>query len=911
MRRSWLRLFWAGVVWVGVVVGYLVSSGLGERLLHEEIETQLSRLLQGPVEIGHVEFHLVDGLELEARTLSAFPHPDAAANAPPALRAGRILAHIDAFGLLIGRIQLSDLTLEGAQVRVERAADGSLLGLPIPAWTQNEKPRDSKLEVSLAEDLAVQIEALDAAASAWVGDLKLANQIRIIDGTVIWIDHFRRPIDAEPIRMRLELVQIVARKDGLSDATALEASAVFVDGEHAPFPVGLEINREEGEGFDWILSLSQIPLKAAETPLAFIEGINGLKGTLNAVIRLRATSETERRLSIAGQIDDATITLRKSRKLIEGERVEFGAGLEIGPRQVRIAGGKLEAERLKFEFQGTVARPIRPNARAQLESRIVGLHLEDVSRLAQTLAGDSTAAGGLSRMTERIDSGQIRYVQAKGVARLREWQNLASGRSTDLPEGFVLGGAFQGIRVRTGDSEAIEDLSGEIEWVGDEVSLRNTTARYRGEPLPQIDIDLEGVTYLFRAAEREQIFRSAPPPVPGLGPLLEILKPRDPTALPPIKAIGLSIDYLENPVFYWPIHDLRLYIEPLRRGLQVGVREGVWGGAAVEGEIVWFNDPNAPTISAHLKLIPQSPEAQASTDGSRSGASNTASAHPARRWGAGKFELDFRPQPTLPFENAVGFFRLEEDQLRVNDIEIRVAPQGQLAARGVIGLESPDSVALDLSIALTEARLEKVADFIRIPDTLATGDFQATGTLVGRVRPDASFIADLEGSFRAEATNGRVQTSVPLFLRLAKASEGYNPFSDQDELKFESMRATIGFKKGLLNSEDFEIEGPLRVFANARIDTNQSPGDIRAVVGIFLFRAPNQILSSLPLVRSFLPGSKKGLIGAYFRVDGPLDQPDVDPLALASLMSGVPDVIKAPFKVLRFLFEDSDKNKKK
>ena len=55
MRRSWLRSFWAGLIVVAVAIGYLLSSGLGERLLHDEIETQLTRLLQGSVEIGEVK----------------------------------------------------------------------------------------------------------------------------------------------------------------------------------------------------------------------------------------------------------------------------------------------------------------------------------------------------------------------------------------------------------------------------------------------------------------------------------------------------------------------------------------------------------------------------------------------------------------------------------------------------------------------------------------------------------------------------------------------------------------------------------------------------------------------------------------------------------------------------------------
>jgi hypothetical protein len=78
---------------------------------------------------------------------------------------------------------------------------------------------------------------------------------------------------------------------------------------------------------------------------------------------------------------------------------------------------------------------------------------------------------------------------------------------------------------------------------------------------------------------------------------------------------------------------------------------------------------------------------------------------------------------------------------------------------------------------------------------------------------------------------------------------------------------------------------------------------IRAVVGIFLFRKPNQILENLPVLRFFLPGSDRGLIGTYFEVNGPINEPDVEALPLQSLMTGVPSAIKAPFKALRFLFD--------
>jgi hypothetical protein len=173
----------------------------------------------------------------------------------------------------------------------------------------------------------------------------------------------------------------------------------------------------------------------------------------------------------------------------------------------------------------------------------------------------------------------------------------------------------------------------------------------------------------------------------------------------------------------------------------------------------------------------------------------------------------------------------------------------------------------------------------------------------GPVRSRRFFISELEGQVRVEARDGTVFTKIPLMLRLAKATEGYNPFAGEDRLLFESLSGTIGLDHGQLRVDDFEIEGPLRVFARAQIDTNQRPADIRAVVGIFLFRKPSGILESLPLVRSFLPGSDRGLFGAYFDVEGPVNEPEVEALPLQTMMSAVPGAIKAPFKVLRFLFE--------
>ena len=442
----------------------------------------------------------------------------------------------------------------------------------------------------------------------------------------------------------------------------------------------------------------------------------------------------------------------------------------------------------------------------------------------------------------------------------------------------------------------VEALRGEIEWTGDRIIFRNGTGLFRGTRLPQMDAVLNCVSHLVRTSASARTITRKTPDIPGLSPLGQIIKPRNPQLLPPVKAVGLAIDYLEHPILRWPLRDLRVLVEPLRRGVEITVREGTWGGAAVSGEVVWFNDPTTPSVSATLNLSPPpSPEPGAETEPTQAVAID--------RWGAGRFEMEFRPRRWLPFQRATGHFRLEGTDLIGDELDIQVANQGTIAARLTLGLEDPESVGFDTTFALTEGRMAEVAPFVALPAELATGEIGATGGLAGRIRPGRPFISELDGRVRAEAREGQVFTNLPLMFRLAKATEGYNPFADKTALEYETMNGSFDFVQGVISVQNFEIEGPLRVFARADIDTNPRPVTIRGVVGIFLFRKPNQILESLPVLKYFLPGSERGLIGTYFRVDGPLAEPEVDALPLQSLMSGVPSAIKAPFKAIRFLFD--------
>ena len=362
MRPSWMRLFWLTVVLAGAIAGYLVSSGLGTRLVHDEIEVQLTRLLEGPVGIGSVEVRFNDGLQVEARDVSAYPNP--VESEPPVLRARRIVAWVDLVSLLIGRLELSTLMLEGPHVRLVQNLDGSFAGLPISALRIYA---DEGLEDrSPAEQIFARIAELDLKADAAVARFRAADRIEIVDGTLEWIGPPSSEYGEAARSLRVELLTGQAERHWLSEDIAVDFRGVFLDGVHAPFPFEVGIHREDGSHFAWSLGLSQIPLDAAEGPLTSFEGIAGLTGTLDARFRLHTADDGLHRLSMDGQVDDVTIALSRSQTILEHEKVQIGAELVIDPVQVRLVSSRLAGPNLEIQFQGAIGRPIRPTSRLRI-----------------------------------------------------------------------------------------------------------------------------------------------------------------------------------------------------------------------------------------------------------------------------------------------------------------------------------------------------------------------------------------------------------------------------------------------------------------------------------------------------------------------------------------------------------------
>jgi hypothetical protein len=172
------------------------------------------------------------------------------------------------------------------------------------------------------------------------------------------------------------------------------------------------------------------------------------------------------------------------------------------------------------------------------------------------------------------------------------------------------------------------------------------------------------------------------------------------------------------------------------------------------------------------------------------------------------------------------------------------------------------------------------------------------------MRPNSELFAEIDGTMKLRATDGELRQSIPLVAGIVHASEGMNPFGAGNAVTYETIDARFRFDQGRLHTKEFRLEGPLRIFLSGSFVIARPGNEIHAEVGVFLFRQVDRLLGGVPLIRRLIPGgSDKGLFGAYFEVGGVLGDPELSPLALKTLVKGlpVPDLVKAPFSAIHDL----------
>lgn len=644
------------------------------------------------------------------------------------------------------------------------------------------------------------------------------------------------------------------------------------------------------------VTASRLPLDYLK-PYVFPDAADArLAGAWSGQLAYERHARAHGTVTLESAIEDfeTTLSVRDGRFEIARPLVQVSAALEAHPGRVRLAHGRIDAEGIAIALAGSVERPLGPAARARLDVGIGGLDLAEVRRIVHSLP--DADAETLESVLARVHDGRIERIGARGTARLDHWGPLLVGDADRLPRGFVLSASVADVEIRAGQNARLSAMGGVVEVSGDRLRLRDATGLWNDEPLPRLAVSIHGVSHLFASGDSNDERRSRARAMPGIGALAAILR-GPPDGEPRARSaprIRLEIDRLDHPILRWPVTDALAVIERAGPTTRLVFERGRWAGAPFEGDAVWMSGATEELV---VGVRVSAPEEAGPAAAERPGAASDDGA-----WAAGRFEIDDLDADRWPAGTLRGRFRVAGTRLGLDDVYARLIPTGQLEAKLDLDLDQPESVGATLDFRIEGGDADRLGRLIGMPPGYATGSLALSGRLEGPVHPQTPLLASLTGQAHLEARSGELRRDeLPLVVALAQASAGYNDFAARDAIAFDSVRAGVVFANGRVTTQNFVLDGPLRVYASGTVDTVRPPHEIVGVVGVFLFRTAGQIMETIPLVKAILPGSEKGLMGAYFRVTGPFDDPRVDALAGRSVEEDLPDVITAPYQLLRSL----------
>jgi hypothetical protein len=883
------------------LAGYALAGKFGPDLLRAELETQLTRLLKGEVRIEEVAIVLEGGLRVEGHGLSAYPQ----ASGGPALTVESASAELDLMQLAVGRFRLAWLRLEGAHFRIEHRGDDEWTPYPI-ARLADQPTAGRDLERRL-----VLLRAFETATRWLLEKPIVARRLELGRSRVTYVEA-DAPIPGgfpsdEPYTLEIDSIEGELRHHWISREAQLELRATLRNATGKQGRIEVVGRHRPDDGLRLAVAATAVELAALSPYATQIDSHAHLAGVLSGVVAFDTREVGHGRLEVEwiAHALDGVLPLGDGTLIpIASERGTLETEIEVHPGRLRVSSAKVAGKDLQLGLSGAVERPLRESAPMRLTADLRGAGLDDGRRFLDALPEEDRET--LTQLLERIEAGRILEIGGTGSARISQWRRLLSGELAQLPPGFVLRAELEEVVLATGDRDRLYDVGGEIEWSADRFEVRNGRGRWNETVLPKLAVVVEGASNLFVGGESARQLRAEASPLPGLRTLLDVLFTRDPetdptqedssllAGLPPIQ---LRLARLDHPVLRWPIDDAHIDLLPAEDKVQLNLTAR-WAEAPVRAEIVWKNLPE-PEFDMHVSVG----EVGSAIEPEPVVVSEPAdtSSLPGEVWAIGHFEIGASSQGRFPFEAIGGELFAQGDHLSLDNLRISLFEAGHIEGRARTDLGRKNVAGVELQFQIIDAPVTSLAHSVGLPPEIATGSVSASGSIAGDLHSGQPLLSSLRGTVDFEARDGDLQMRIPLVVAVAQATEGFNPLAEREEVHYELATARLELEHSRVSTEHFSLEGPMRVFANGEIDLSGDDGTIDAIVGVFLFRQAASTFGTIPILGALI--SDKGLLGAYFSVKGELAEPTVKALPLTSLAEAVPDVIKAPVKMLGFVLK--------
>jgi autotransporter translocation and assembly factor TamB len=219
---------------------------------------------------------------------------------------------------------------------------------------------------------------------------------------------------------------------------------------------------------------------------------------------------------------------------------------------------------------------------------------------------------------------------------------------------------------------------------------------------------------------------------------------------------------------------------------------------------------------------------------------------------------------------------------------------------------------LRLTFQEDEGRAEQLLAGLYRGKGEVTGILSLGGILTSEGEETTDFWRNLGGDLKLVMRDGRIGRYTVLakilsLLNVAQLLEFKGPELLSEGMPYQRLTADIKIERGIARTGNLVLDSPA-MKVNAVGQVNLADDTLDLTVAAKPFQTVDSILTKIPLAGWLLGGKEKSLLVAYYRVTGPLSDPQVTPIPLKSVgrnlfgifrnLLEIPEALTGPFEDL-------------
>lgn len=253
---------------------------------------------------------------------------------------------------------------------------------------------------------------------------------------------------------------------------------------------------------------------------------------------------------------------------------------------------------------------------------------------------------------------------------------------------------------------------------------------------------------------------------------------------------------------------------------------------------------------------------------------------------------------------------LQGDRTQIRRWQAKLA-EGSFRADGEVRRRG-EEWRLQLNFEEEDGRAEQLLAGLYKGKGEVTGALSLGGVLTSGGEDGSDFWRNLEGSLTLGMRDGRIgrYTSVAKLLALLNVGqllELKGPELAADGMPYQRLTANFKIQRGMARTENLVLDSAA-MKVNAVGSINLVDDTVDLTVAVKPFQNVDHIITNIPIAGWLLGGKERSLLVAYFRVTGPLADPEVEAIPLWSVgrsvfgifknLLEIPEVLTGPYEDL-------------